>query len=346
MNKVTKKIIKKLLIVMPLVILIFIIALILNNRIVSVKYGKLDTSAEFLSKEDIQRVDQVYDYLNKYGSDILPGFNGKDIDLIIFNDSFEFLISSVEEEYNWEFVESNSELGLNIFRRPSQNPQAFTVYINNRWVGSMSTMDTFNKSITKEVGILFPPQLIILDAEHYKGIVIHEMVHAYQAKNNEARVKKLEKLHNVCSEYYNDSKFNNLLVLEGNYLQKAINASTKKDIIENLNLYLKTRQQRRTECMMNTDEINDEIDMEWLEGLAKYAEYKASTASDSFVRNNMDKIDQNVKVLNDDRYYSLGMAQALILDKLQPEWKREVYDKNFQFEEKLKEVLKTSFKNY
>jgi hypothetical protein len=46
----------------------------------------------------------------------------------------------------------------------------------------------------------------------------------------------------------------------------------------------------------------------------------------------MDKIEQKVKNRDDDRYYVLGMAEALVLDKLQEDWKDEMFDKDFSLD--------------
>lgn len=72
--------------------------------------------------------------------------------------------------------------------------------------------------------------------------------------------------------------------------------------------FLEIREKRRIECKMSMTEIQNEVDFEWLERLARYAEYKASTNSNSLVAKNLLDIDQKVKIKGDDRYYTLGMA--------------------------------------
>jgi hypothetical protein len=52
----------------------------------------------------------------------------------------------------------------------------------------------------------------------------------------------------------------------------------------------------------------------------------------------MDKIEQKVKNRDDDRYYVLGMAEALVLDKLQEDWKDEMFDKDFSLEKKIEQL--------
>lgn len=334
--KKIKKIVKIIFLGFLGLVVVSIIVLLINSRIIAAKYSKVSTNAAILNGVEIAAVNQVYTFLNDNGEEIFPGFNGKDIDLIIYNDSYEFLLCNNENDNQWDPIGKNDELNKNIYRRNAYHPQAFAVYVDDRWVGSMSTLNSFNKSFTKKTGYLFPPQIVMLDEQHYKGVVIHEMVHAFQGKNNDSRLRNTK--HGVCSNYYDDNDFNKLIVEEGYYLEHAMNATNKETIIEYAKGFIDTRQKRRIECNMSKKEIENETDFEWLEGLARYAEYKSSTDSKSLLRKNMDKIEQKVKNRDDDRYYVLGMAEALVLDKLQEGWKDEMFDKDFSLERKIEQL--------
>ena len=335
-----KKIMKRILLGFLGIIVVIIMGLFINNRIMAAKYSKVSTNAANLSNAEIEAVNQVYTFLNNNGEEIFKGFNGKDMDLIIYNDSYEFLLCNNENNNEWEPIGKNDELNKNIYRRNANNPQAFAVYVDDRWVGSMSTINSFNKSFTKNTGYIFPPQIVMLDQQHYRGVVIHEMLHAFQGKNNDLRVRNTKSLDGICSNYYDDNKFNELMIEEGYYLEHAIKATNKETIIEYAKGFIDTRQKRRIECNMSKIEIENEADFEWLEGLARYAEYKSSADSKSLVRKNMDKIEQKVKIKQDDRYYALGMAEALVLDKLQKDWKDEMFDKDFSLENKIEDLVK------
>jgi hypothetical protein len=335
-----KKIMKRIFLGLLGLIVVIIMGLFINNRIMGAKYSKVSTNSAILSDAEIEAVNHVYTFLNDKGEEIFPGFNGKDIDLIIYNDSYEFLLSNNENDKQWEPIGKNDELNKNIYRINANNPQAFAVYVNDRWVGSMSTINSFNKGFAKNTGYLFPPQIVMLDEQHYTGVVIHEMLHAFQGKNNDLRVRNAKSLDGISSNYYDDNKFNKLIIEEGYYLEHAIKATNKETIIEYAKGFIDTRQNRRIECNMSKIEIENETDFEWLEGLARYAEYKSSTDSKSLVRKNMDKIEQKVKSKQDDRYYTFGMAEALVLDKLQKDWKDEMFDKNFSLEKKIEQLVK------
>jgi hypothetical protein len=87
---------------------------------------------------------------------------------------------------------------------------------------------------------------------------------------------------------------------------------------------------------MAYEEIQTETEFEWLEGTARYSEYMSSTASKSTIRKNLDHIKNKMNEGGDERFYALGMAQALVLDKLDSD-----SDINEAYQ-KLSEVVETT----
>ena len=322
-------------------ILVVVLGLIVNNRLCALKYNKLDTESDILTTAEILAVKSANDFLCNNGDDIIKGFK-EDTDLIIFNDRYEFLISDNEAVPGWSFVGNNADLGKKIFRRNADNPQAFAMLVGDKWIGSMGTQNRLNKFMVNAVPLFFPPQVIILDDEHYKATIIHEKVHAWQANNNKDRFVSIKTLHDVCEGYYDSQEFNEIILQEAYYLEQAILAEKYEEVLAYSKEFLEMRERRRTVCKMSMADIQNEIDFEWLEGLARYAEYKASINSNSLVAKELLDIDQKVKVKRDDRYYTLGMGQALVLDKLQKEWKSKVLDDNFSMEEYMKEICRSN----
>lgn len=318
-------------------VLVVVLGLIINNRLCVLKYNKFDTDGDILTAAEISAIKSAYDYLDNYGEDIIEGLK-ENTDLITFNDRYEFLICDNEVVPGWSFICNNPDLNKKIYRRNADNPQAFAVFVGDKWVGSMGTKNRFNKFAANAVPLLFPPQVMIMDDEHYKATVIHEKVHAWQANNNGERFVQIKTLHDICEDYYSNQEFNEIIMQEAYYLEQAILAVKHEDVLAYSKKFLETRERRRTVCKMSMVEIQNEVDFEWLEGLARYAEYKASTNSDSMVAKNLLDIDQKVKAKGDDRYYTLGMGQALVLDKLQKEWKDQVLNDNFSMEAYLKEI--------
>lgn len=334
-----RKIVFRIILVFISVMVILVIGLLINHAVFEYRYSHMNTHAEQLSDTEIRQIQAVYDYLAENGTDIFPGFDGTTVDLIIFNDKYEFLISVDADASEWINTGYSDVLKKNIYRRPAKDPQAFAVYTADRWVGSMATQNSFNRSIFMTMkeqagifGYLIPPQIFHADTEYYKGIVIHEMLHAFQAQKNAVRVDSAGSVHNVSSNFYENERFDSLIRSEGAYLQKALDAKSKEDTLRYVVLFLETREIRRTECGMTANEIFKEREFEWLEGMARYAEYQSSKASKSIIRSNLGKIIDKVKVKSDDRYYSMGLAEGLILDKLGVDWKDNAFSGEFVFE--------------
>ena len=67
-----------------------------NNRVFYLRYSKSDTRKDYLSEQDLKRVQEIYSFLSAEGSNIFEGFDGKDTDLIIYNEEYEFLFSDFQ----------------------------------------------------------------------------------------------------------------------------------------------------------------------------------------------------------------------------------------------------------
>ncbi|HWT26990.1 MAG TPA: hypothetical protein VN131_03550 [Mobilitalea sp.] len=340
-----RKIIKRILLGFLLLIFICLTGLLANNLILRAVYSRYVTDADTLSKDELTQVKEVYDYLEAEGTKLLPGFDGKNIDLIVFNHAYEFLICNGDADNNWEFLEENEALGKNIYRRNADNSQAFAVNTNGEWVGSMSTRKNFVKSITNTLGeagvfgYLIPLQVFATDNEHYKGLIIHEMTHALQAIQIEPRLIKDQTISNVSSKYDNNTRYQELIREEAKYIEKALKSESLDETTVYAKHFLVLRKQRREESNMTSQEIRTEKEFEWLEGLARYTEYVSSAKSKSILRGNLDNIENKMNEGGDERFYALGMAQALVLDKLGYDWKQTVFTENFTFEDTLEQAL-------
>lgn len=333
------KMVKKIIIIIAIVLAILAAGLIINNRIFYFMYNYADTKKDNLSDEDISRIHEVFTDLHKEGNDIFNGFDGKDLNLLLYNEVYEFLFSDFQPSgREWTYIGKDEYLDKQIYRRAAENSQAFAVKVDTSWVGSFATMDTYHKQMLSEIPIFYPPQLIIVDEQYYKSIIIHEMVHAFQGIYNSKRVDDAEHIHNVCNKYYANKRFNELLERESDYLEAALKANDMDIVREKVQLFLQTRTQRRIECQMTDKDIYEEQELEWLEGLARYAEYKISRGSSSLIAKGLTDITKKVKVKNDDRYYALGMAEYMIITKLDRKYEQHIFRNNVELEDILYEL--------
>lgn len=335
MRKVIKLIIKYFLILLA-VLLLIIVGLIINNRIFYAKYSASNINSNTLSKSEINTVENIFSWLDDNGDEIFNGFDSS-IDLIMFNKSYEFLITN--KEYNdWNYVCPYSD-EKSIYRRKANNSQAFATKVGNTWAGSFNTYNYFNVSLLEQIPIVVPPQILTYDDFGYRSIVVHEMLHAYQGKCNYERVDKAQHLKNICSSYYKNKEFNDYIEHEGQLLEKAINAdnsSVNKIVTE----FLSVRDKRRQECKISEVESANEQEFEWLEGSARYAEYIAAQGSNSIVSKGLGNISDKVKTKNDDRYYTLGMAQILLIKQIDIfNWEEKLLYKGYTPESLLREYI-------
>jgi hypothetical protein len=334
-----RKLLKKAILTITIILFVLLIGLIINNRVFYLRYNNVDTKKDYLTEKDVRRVHSIFNYLSKEGNNIFKGFDGKDMNLLLYNEAYEFLYSDVQPSSSeWTYIGKDEYLDKLLYRRLAIHSQAFAVKVDSTWVGSFATMDTYNKQILSEIPVFYPPQLISFDEQYYKAIVIHEMLHAFQGKFNSNRVDEAEHIHNVCSRYYEDNQFNRLIEQEAEYLEVALQSDDMVIIQRNVLSFLQTRSNRRVDCQMNEKEIYEEQEMEWLEGLARYSEYKVSRGSSSLIANGLSDISEKVKVRNDDRYYALGMAEYMIIKKLDKNDEKNIFLNNVALEDILSEI--------
>ena len=140
------------------------------------------------------------------------------------------------------------------------------------------------------------------------------------------------------STYDADTQFNKLIEQEAEYLEAALKSNDTDTIRRNVQSFLQTRSQRRKECQMTNKDIHEEQEIEWLEGLARYSEYKVSRGSSSLIAKGLSNISEKVKVKNDDRYYVLGMAEYMVLLKLDTNHDQAIFMNNVALEDMLSEL--------
>ncbi len=334
-----RRLLKKVVLTIAIILATILVGLIINNRVIYLKYSNIDTKKGYLSKEDIKRIHNVFDYLSEEGESIFTGFDGNGMGLLIYNEAYEFLYSNSQPASpEWTYIGNDEYLDKLIYRRIAENSQAFAVKVDSSWVGSFATMDTYHKQMLREIPVFYPPQLITVDEQYYKAIVIHEMTHAYQGYYNTNRVEKAGHIHNVCTTYYRDRQFNKLIEQEAEYLELALQANDIDAVRNNIQSFLQTRSKRRKECQMTDKDIYEEEEIEWLEGLARYSEYIVSYDSSSLLAKGLTNISEKVKVKNDDRYYALGMAEYMIILKLDKNFDLNIFTNNDALENILSEL--------
>ena len=116
--------------------------------------------------------------------------------------------------------------------------------------------------------------------------------------------------------------------------------------------FLIVRAKRRSNVKLDTACIQAEKQLEWLEGLAKYAESKsytlASTIESEYKFKNKNtywelerkqQLSKLGKSGGDNRFYHSGAAQAYILDRLDSSWKENIMDDQYFLEDMIRRKI-------
>ncbi len=355
------RVIKKSLKFLGSLILLVLAGLFIYNIILTAKYRKPDITNTV--PEDVLIDAQSYQaFRTAYGDEVWPGFGSAEIPLILFNDRYSFLFTETMPDSNWKFAEENADYDIEIYFREDPNPQAFAVAVGSRWAGSLGMRHQMNRQmylgIREEIPVVFkyilPYFLISIKPDVHFASVHHEWFHAFQASQNEARFLTAEGSHRFLEHYpYKDNDFAEHWNKEGRLLMNALDATDADTRTALVDSFLLTRENRRNRIGLSEAQIQAEKQLEWLEGLAKYVEYKTyikarelDYGSFDFKQNNaywqVEK-SQRLKALGesggDNRFYFSGMAMAFLLDEYSIDWKMEIMNDSIFLEDLLAKVI-------
>ncbi len=268
-----------------------------------------------------------------------------DIPLILFNESYEFLVGQAEPPFSWQVVKEDSFLGRPYHRRPAENSQAFAVPVGTGWAGSGGTLEMMNRE--------FPFRL---SREFHVVIMLHEVFHAFQATQaprHFAGATAVYKLENIYPS--KDPKFVAAWNKEGEALAEALAAKEETAVIALVQKFLDIRETRRRNVALDPKLISYERELEWLEGLAKYAEvrfyelaasrsgaaaYARYRSGHPFWLWDLARLRRNLGGQEGDlRFYLSGAAQAMLLDRLSPGWKAKAFEEKASLEDRLRTAV-------
>ncbi|MBL1150787.1 MAG: hypothetical protein HND42_11325 [Armatimonadetes bacterium] len=279
----------------------------------------------FPTAEDKREIEELLRFQRQYGDGIWPGFARANIPILLYDDQFEYLIGHPSPPEGWTRIEVGFLPGKDLHRRPPHKPSAFTVRVEDIWCASFATFDYMAMRLKS-------------GRELHIAATIHEMFHAFQAQTAPDRFKSAMAVYAFESKYpESDSAVLEDWKREGSLLADALATATPDETRSAVSNFLAFRSERRKRAKLDRDLIAYETQLEWLEGMGKYAEvriielasldtktpplYDLSAAtrrrmSDSF------QLRSGLAIAKGDiRYYQTGLAQARLLDRLLPKWK-------------------------
>jgi hypothetical protein len=300
---------------------------------------------EVLNPADKADLAEIMRLKTELGDQVWPGLSRLDIPLILYNERFEFLVGEEKPPSPWEAVSGDDFQGRLYFRRPAENPQSFAVAVGTRWAGSIGTLELMNSQVPFR-----------LSREFHAVTMLHEVFHALQATLAPQHFAMAMSVYRSEDQYpYQDAQFSTAWNNEGEALAGALGATEGVAVSGLVKKFLAIREARRTRVVLDPELISYECELEWLEGLAKYAEVEffklaASRAAEAafasyrsghpFWPADLARLRRNLGGQKGDlRFYLSGAAQAMLLDRLSPGWKAKALEKGANLEDLLRGAI-------
>lgn len=302
-------------------------------------------NSEMLSPADKAELAEILRLKTDLGDEVWPGLSRLDIPLVLYNERYEFLVGEANPASAWEAVAGDNFQGVPYFRRPAENPQSFAVAVGTRWAGSIASLELMNNQIPFR-----------LSREFHVVLALHEVFHAFQAALAPQCFARAMSLYKSEERYpYQDPQFSSAWNSEGEALADALMTTEEVAISGLVKRFLGAREARRTQVALNPELISYERELEWLEGLAKYAEVQfyrlaASRANEAAYANyrsghpfwpaDLARLRRNLGGQKGDlRFYLSGAAQAMLLDRLSPGWKANAFGEKSNLEDFLRAAV-------
>jgi hypothetical protein len=202
-------------------------------------------------------------------------------------------------------------------------------------------------------------------------MILHEAFHIFQEK---MAPEKFANEMTVAIYPLLDPVNNSLYALEGHILRNALLSKDPKERMEKIKEFVAVRMFRQSR--LEEDVVEYENTNEYVEGTAKYVEYKfleigeiVEPIEEMYYHNGFngysgilskqfeDEINDMVKIVSvsDNRFgnkygtgpmrfrlYELGACQALLLDEVMPEWKNKIFDEDVYLCNLLRNAVKLS----
>lgn len=351
---------------------------------------------ERLSDLDKARLAEATRLRKSLGSEVWPGWEEADIPIIVYNEEYAFLVGYPDPPAGWiaeprqearggawEAVPEDEFIGQPYYRQrltdAARTPENFTVRVGDRWAATLQTkeyaflrfVDGFGSELPLILRAIFPYRLMWKplggDSEAYIAGLVHEAFHSYQGSVAYERFAEAENAARLEIDYpWWDEQLQEAWQAEMEILAEASQVKSRDAAKDLAGRFLDKRAERRAMGRLAPELVEFEIQREWLEGLAKYAElsitrmaatepaYIAHVAlaedpdfhnyasRERFWRLQFQELKRMTSNRGETRFYYTGMAQAVLLDWLAPGWKSQAFEEDLFLEELLREAVKGS----
>jgi hypothetical protein len=319
--------------------------------VLSLSINLLCTSQQFpkMRVEDRIRIHEAEFLCKKFGNQVWPGIARVPFTIMLVCDTTEFLINCVKPSPEFRSAGFDSILNTEVFVRRSMNPDNL-----------LATFPAINGQNCIVVGT---PEKTGLSSTAWIITLLHEHFHHYTYQDPHY-YKDLDKLKlnkgdktgmwmlNFPFPYDNAS-----VIKDFTRISKALHDALKSLDSDNFELFLQTYAKARNGFKkgLRADDYKYFSFQVWQEGVARYTEFKFLETMQKYkpsaeVQGLSDYIpfeqykeqmykDELDKLLNyklDDQkrtcFYQIGFAEAVILDYLNPNWKKSYLKNKFYME--------------
>lgn len=311
------------------------------------------TAIEELSAADVLRLIEVRHLLIASSSSVWPGWDTVP-PLLIHAGDHDYLIGHPQPPANFMRLPAVLIDGQAVYRASGRLvpvPAATAWPVGDTWSVAVPTLTEFQQAIDAQLG----PGVVTLDDASYIRTLAHEAFHAYQMTQIGgpdkmptfgATLDAAEAFQKLSEQPQLDQQQQ----AEGQALLAALHAPTDSEARQAAARFWQLRQQRRTAL---PDITGTERMLEWTEGLARYGELRLMQCAGAIANSPIgypppDRVLQDFAAqLADpasittglrDRYAVFGAAQALLLDRLQPDWKTRILTGSLALDEVLSQT--------
>ena len=321
---------------------------------------------------DKARLQETLHLKQELGEAVWPGWGEADIPILIWNNGYSFLVGGDEPPAGWEPVPGDDFDGLPYYRKPTEDPQNFAVKVDGQWVASLATkwetdnflISQFRQMMPAPLKPVFPYWLLIQPTEVQMSGVLHEAFHVFQAEIALDHLNAAEQAHSAGDAYWIvDVAMHSAWQNEIDALLKALKATDPQVMKDATQEFLTFRLKRRAEYQLDSSLIDFEREIEWEEGLAKYvelsiwreaantpgyvplpalnddADFKKYATFNQRWSQELDQMKRQAAQEGEVRFYYTGMAQAVLLDQLMPDWKTRILSESITLEDLLNEAV-------
>lgn len=218
-------------------------------------------------------------------------------------------------------------------------PIATAWQVGEVWSVAIPTRDVFQETIDRILG----PNVVELDDPTYIRAVIHEAFHAFQLNTYEGpnglpRADETVNEREILERLTASATIDEWHTKQGRALARALMADGPSDTRMAARTFLELRAAWRVVAPEGTRALEQQI--EWIEGLARYAdttlmierdqaenkqatEFDLYPSADEIWSEFLDQVRDPTTIAGGlrDRYYVLGAAQAFVLDRVSPGWR-------------------------